>query len=445
VRHEAEGTLTARDGKTHVALEVVVPRGAARLGVCLRFARGEGLGNMLCLSLFDSRGFRGSGHRGGALHQVSLSTEGATPGYLPGPIPPGKVRIVIHAHRIVPGEACPYELEVEWSGEYPAAPRTPERPRDARRAPGGAPGWYRGDLHAHTVHSDGDWCIPELLSGARGAGLDFVALTEHNTTSQVACVEAPPIAAPLVISGMELTTFRGHALSLGTREWIDWGVVERGRAMPDIAADVARKGGFFVIAHPCSVGDPACTGCDWRYEDMMPGSAPAVEIWNGPWGGDSNNEKALALWYAWLDRGHRLVATAGSDAHELGGLGAGVGFNVVGAESLAEAAILRAVQRGRLYLSSGPRLELEASSGAASAGMGETLAARSADISLRWRLCPAAAVVRLVGEGGVLAVREAAAEGADRWRGLEARWLVAELRDPSGQLLAVTNPVYLEG
>ena len=48
---------------------------------------------------------------------------------------------------------------------------------------------------------------------------------------------------------------------------------------------------------------------------MMPGDARVVEVWNGPWGCDSNNEKALTLWYDWLNQGLRLAATAGTDTH----------------------------------------------------------------------------------------------------------------------------------
>ena len=64
-RQDFTGTLTARDQKTHVVHEVVLPRGAGELTVELAFPRGPGHGNMLCLSLFDAAGFRGSGHRDG--------------------------------------------------------------------------------------------------------------------------------------------------------------------------------------------------------------------------------------------------------------------------------------------------------------------------------------------------------------------------------------------
>ncbi len=229
---EFSGNLTARDIKTHVVHEIVLPSNAVQLRVRLAHPRGPGLGHMLCLSLFDSAGFRGSGHRDGTLngsdivHAVHVSPDAATPGYLPGPVSAGALRIFIHAHRIVPVDAFQYRLAIEWEeGPTAVAGRTGAVVcTTPPRAPG-RPSWYRGDLHAHTVHSDGDWDIPALFSEARKAGLDFISLTDHNTTSQLTAVGQLPDPELLVIPGMELTTFRGHALSLGTSEWIDWGVL----------------------------------------------------------------------------------------------------------------------------------------------------------------------------------------------------------------------------
>ena len=48
------------------------------------------------------------------------------------------------------------------------------------------------------------------------------------------------------------------------------------------------------------------------------------------------------------------------DKHGTAAYAAGPGFNVIYAEELSEAALLRAIAAGHLYLSSGPRLTLEA-------------------------------------------------------------------------------------
>ncbi len=425
MQREFSGTLTRRANKTHVEHAIALPRGAARLSMRLAFPPGSGFGHMVCLSLFDAGGFRGSGHRGGSSHEVVITGSTATPGYLPGPVPSGNLRVFLHAHRIAADEDCRYRLTVAWEGEPPHVAAAAPPPASAR-ASAETPAWYRGDLHAHTMHSDGAWDVPDLLREARNAGLDFVALTDHNTTSHLAGIDEPADPRPLVIPGMELTTFHGHALSLGTRDWIDWGVLRRG-GMDAAAAEVDRLGGLFVIAHPMAGGDPACTGCDWRYEGMMPGAARLVEIWNGPWSGDSNNERALALWYSWLNQGQRIVATAGSDAHGPGPLAGGTGRNVVRAAGPSPRAILEAIAAGRSYLSAGPRLEVAAASGTFQA---------------RWQGCPDGAVVRLIADGSVAVESAADGDGARRWDEIRARWCVAELRDRDGGMLAVTNPVY---
>ena len=66
-----------------------------------------------------------------------------------------------------------------------------------------SPGWYRGDFHAPTRHSDGALTPCELLDAARHAGLNFFAITDHNTIDAV-----PHFGNPddiLVIPGMEVT------------------------------------------------------------------------------------------------------------------------------------------------------------------------------------------------------------------------------------------------
>ena len=280
---------------------------------------------------------------------------------------------------------------------------------------------------------------PCLERSLATASLAFVG----DTTSGLAGIDDAAGGTPRVIPGMELTTFSGHAVSLGTRGWIDWGVLRR-EAMSAIALDVRRRGGLFVIAHPASVGDPVCSGCDWRFPDMLPGPASAVEVWNGPWDCNSNNEKGLALWYGWLEAGHRVVATAGSDTHGPGECWERIGRSVVWSQGCTEEAILGSIAAGHLYLSAGPHLGLSAVSGEREAGMGETLAAGAADLRAAWRGCPEGSCLRLVRDGVVLSEERAAGDGTRRWEGVAARWCVAELRDRVGQMLALTNPVYLE-
>src|SRR5262245_31479375 len=366
MHYRRSGTLTQRDAKRHIELPFSMPDGMTRLRLRFEYtpARVAGGLNALHLSLFDPRGFRGAGHRRGDRHAaaesytVELSQAAATPGYLAGPLPAGEWSVVVDTHMILPDAPIAYRLEIDIASE-PVGALTPAV-QPAWPAARGL-GWYRGDLHAHTVHSDGAWQIADLIAAAGAYGLDFLTLSDHNTISGLAEFERQASPGLLAIGGIELTTYTGHALALGVREWIDWRVRPGGRSMAQVAAEIEGAGGLFVIAHPMSVGDPICTGCDWRYTDMLPGPARLVEVWNGGvWVSESNNERALALWYEWLNQGHRLVATAGTDTHGPAPDGVRPGFNVVYAEEWSEAGILRAIARGHLFLSDGPQLELSA-------------------------------------------------------------------------------------
>ena len=154
-----EGCLTTRDCKRHIPHLFTVPVHGSELDICLRFApyRVRGISNMITLTLFDPHGFRGAGHRVGDAHEVHIATDEATPGYLPGPLPAGVWDAQIDTHMVMPGEPVHYWLDItvaEDAGEATASrlPAPPHRP-----PPRGA-GWYRGDLHTHTDHSDAEGC-----------------------------------------------------------------------------------------------------------------------------------------------------------------------------------------------------------------------------------------------------------------------------------------------
>ncbi len=293
---------------------------------------------------------------------------------------------------------------------------------------------------------------PHRLTRARERGLDFCTLSDHNTVSGLAQMDAARGDGFLAMGGMELTTFWGHALALGLREWIDWRVRQGERTIEQIAAEVNARGGTFIIAHPMEIGDPYCTGCRWSYVTMMPGTARVVEVWNGSWVGDgsSNNEDALALVYRWLNEGYRLALTAGTDNHGSEGEKNDLfGFNAVYANDLSEPEILRAVRAGHLYLSSGPTLELTASAGDQQAMMGDVLnAAREAPVQVnaRWEDCPVYAELSLIADGMSRKTRAINAAGVRQWTLLagQDRWCLLTVRGADGQMLAMTNPIYLD-
>ncbi len=263
----------------------------------MRYDRDAGVLDLGCL---DADGFRG--YSGGARDRFVITAAAATPGYLPGPLPAGRWQVIIGLHRVA-AEGVAYELiarvgaiEVESA---PAPPPTPDRP--ARRdlpAPAGMR-WLAGDLHAHTVHSDGSLTIDELACLAVGQGLDFLAVTDHNTTSH-----HPHLAAVgarhgiTLLPGQEVTTDTGHANAFGDIGWVDFR--EPAQAWVDTTA---ARGGLLSINHPLAAD------CAWRQSlDRRP---PLAEIWHWSWL-DTRWGGPVAWWEAW-DRD--VVPIGGSDFH----------------------------------------------------------------------------------------------------------------------------------
>src|SRR5690606_7412573 len=97
--------------------------------------------------------------------------------------------------------------------------RPPRRrlPADARHS------WLACDLHAHTVHSDGVLGRAELAAAAVIAGLDVLAITDHNTVSHhPGLTEIGHRYGLTLLPGQEVTTDRGHANAFGPIPWVDF-------------------------------------------------------------------------------------------------------------------------------------------------------------------------------------------------------------------------------
>lgn len=443
MRHLFQGTLTHADSKQHIAHHFDVPDGATRLHISFvhqpERATGADYANQVSMSLFDPNGSRGARHNNPD-QAIRLSVAEATPGYVPGPIIAGQWTVVVDTHRILPPDPLEYTITVEVSSDpISEAPLVYTAGTTADRGAG----WYRGDLHGHTLHSDGKWDVPDFVQYARDYQLDFVTLTDHNTVSGLAQLDSLRDDAVLTMGGMELTTYHGHALALGTRDWQEWRTLN-GATMTDLARAIIDKGILYVIAHPRSPGDPRCTGCRWEFDDMMPGVAPAVEVWNGIW--HPYNEEGLQLYYQWLNAGHKLVATAGTDIHGQPPADThGAALNVVYAEALSEAAIIAAIKRGHLYLSSAPDLRLIATAGETHAMMGDTLRVTDIlDLKASWENIAADDTIRLIVNGAVHEALVATSQSEKSWAldSTQARWALIEVRGANDILRAITNPIF---
>ena len=304
-RHSGLWTLEDRFASPWHYLPVEVPSGACGLRAELEYERD---GASLDLGCLGPAGFRG--WSGGARRWFVIGPDAATPGYLPGDLEPGTWQIMIGLHRVPPAGA-EYRLTAEISstpGELvpvpPPDPLPPLSDRPVRRELPAVAGrrWLAGELHTHTVHSDGAMTVPELARFGVGQGLDFLAITDHNTISHHA--ELPAVAAQhgiTLVPGQELTVEAGHANAFGDIGWIDF------RDPADAWLDATeRAGGLLSVNHPI--------GGHVSWTIPMRRRPPLAEVWHWSWL-DPHWTTPLAWWLAWDPT---AVPVGGSDWHRPG-------------------------------------------------------------------------------------------------------------------------------
>ncbi|HEV2861389.1 MAG TPA: CehA/McbA family metallohydrolase [Pyrinomonadaceae bacterium] len=448
-----------------------VPRGARRVAVSYSYER-EGGANTIDIGVFDARssgsdtdprGFRG--WSGGRRSEFFITRYEATPGYLPGPLPAGTWHVILGLYKVAPsGVDVKLRLDIETGGITAGRPAArgseillPRETGRHRRTAGPNLFWLAGDMHMHTVHSDGDWTVHELAKAAYYSYLDFIFVTDHNTSSHHADVDRVG-GIPrelLVLRGEEITTYGGHtnAWGLPAGAWVDFRVRPGNSSrMSEVAARAHSLGALVSVNHPFA----ACGGCDWSYAGAL-NDFDAIEVWNGEW--DLTDERALKLWDGLLQRGLRPTAVASSDSHRA--------QNPIGrptthaaASELSQVALLRGIRGGRVYLTrgaDGPAFDFEAAAGEVGPRglsgprhtFGEELRLRSPGtlvFFIRALGAPPRSVISLVSGGRVVRTFKAQSQLTEVFEVECERdaYYRLEVRDPAGAMLAMTNPIYVK-
>jgi PHP domain-containing protein len=424
---------------------VQVPAGATRLRIAYAYDAAGGA-NVVDLGLFEpgpldlgTPAFRG--WSGGARNEITVGTSAATPGYWPGPLPAGEWHVMLGLYKVAP-QGVDVRLTVEASSAPDPSPVPALAPRPLGALKTG-PAWYSGGLHLHTVHSDGRETTAEVCQRAHEAGLDFVAITDHNnTTHQLDLVDEPGL---LRIVGEEVTTPGGHASVWGIggwRDYVDFRLLPGDERIKDLVRAVTARGALFAINHPRS----PCLGCGW--EHLVPDGIAALEITDHS---VPAMLAAIAWWDSFLAHGRRITAVGSSDWHSPDHPIAMASVRVWAGE-LSEAAILEGIRAGRVVVMEDgvtPPPVLVAHAGPTEARVGDTLAVepgRQVVVEVTVPATLARGHVDLVWDGKVVGSESAAGGTSVRFERTVTQdgYARAQVYAAEPIPVAITNPVYFK-
>jgi hypothetical protein len=322
------------------------------------------------------------------------------------------------------------------------------------------PGWYRGDFHLHTTCSDGHHSPQTLARLAVAEGLDFFAITDHNTIGSFGkfCHET----GLLVIPGIEVTLAEGHWNVFGLHcqpEWLGevcvWDKLLRAKdlsaSISEFMSQIAESGMLNSINHPL------LKPWEWQEGTTLLEHIHCLEIWNDPYWPDNAqaNPAATEMWTRWLNAGYRVTAIGGSDFHFLPGEISGypgerpgLPATYVYAKELSSVAIIEGLRLGRAYVSMGPRISFEAQCGQLRGTFGTDFESGQGELVFRYRVdgAPEGSSASLIKNGEQMAsfpLRDE--QGEHQFEAIldgSTCWYRLDVIDQSGQIIAVTNPVY---
>jgi len=227
--------------------------------------------------------------------------------------------------------------------------------------------WYKGNTHTHTINSDGDSTPDEVVRWYREHGYNFLVLSDHNYLTEVDGLNAVFGAANkfILINGEEVSDkFQEkpiHLNGLNIKQVVE---PQRGLSVTSVIQNnidaIRRVDGVPHVNHPnfhwaISANDLKSIK-NLRLFEIYNGH-PQVNNLGG--GGMPGLE---AMWDEILSAGFTLYGIAVDDAHYFKTPGdqtkstPGHGWVIVRAASLSGGEILRALERGDFYASTGVTL-----------------------------------------------------------------------------------------
>jgi hypothetical protein len=276
-----------------------------------------------------------------------------------------------------------------WAQQRPQAPPDTSATRPVAR-------WYKGNVHTHTIATDGDSTAEEVVRWYREQKYHFLVLSDHNILIPVDLLNAlhatgelagadrrpdVPFNPFLLIPGEEVTdkisaatpgTVTPGERDLESREVHIGALNIRQVVAPQGGASVSdtiqrnvdavrAAGGIPIVNHPNFLWSITADDLKKVHNVVL------FEVFNGHMQshnlGGGGRPSVEEIWDDVLSSGVRLYGVAGDDAHAFQHLGLpnamsapGRGWIMVRAERLTAAALLDAMERGDFYATTGVEL-----------------------------------------------------------------------------------------
>lgn len=203
---------------------------------------------------------------------------------------------------------------------------------------------FKGNLHTHSTLSDGIFSPQEIIDLYANNCYDFLMLSDHDILSNPADWKDRGM---ILIPGNEITANGCHLLHVNACE-----LIEPNPDRQQVLNAIQRSGGFAILNHP----NWGFNFCHWPQAELerLCGYA-GIEIYNGVTERAEGNAQATDRWDMLLSLGRKVWGYGNDDCHISADMT--LVWNMVFAEERSAEALLRALEAGQFYVSTGVRLE----------------------------------------------------------------------------------------
>jgi hypothetical protein len=216
--------------------------------------------------------------------------------------------------------------------------------------------WFKGNVHTHSVNSDGTKTPEELIGIYRGAGYDFLSITDHSIVLDITGLDGKGL---LLVPGGEMCIGRSeagqfyHLVALGVED-LPFKDFDYSLDPQEVIDHTNAVGGIPIIAHPYWSG--------LNHGDLMKlKDYHGVEIYNTSCDYERNTGLSASHIDGMIAAGLEPYIYAVDDHHGAGrpqvpidSCGAWISIK---AESLTVKSILDAIKKGHFYSSTGPEIK----------------------------------------------------------------------------------------